>query len=203
MLTNGQPVQELNTSEWCLRDCQTFSIILFCMAFSWTLLSILAMEALNDTREEKIMMCSTCASDQVLCNLSSLCLQSHPDPFHLLLTLFLFLSNVGLQLWECYLYMCVYTGRFNWAASQWKGKKTRALNDINFTAIHDHALMKKDRGEEADFSEKNHSLPCCALSASQPVLWAAQHRPTSLGTLSPIVTNTTFKAIRLLHDLHV
>ena len=98
-------------------------------------------------------------------------------------------------------YVC--TRRFNWAGSQWKGKKTRALNDINFTTIHDHALMKKDRGEETDFSEKNHSLPCCALSASRPVLWAAQHRPTSLGTLSPIVTNTTFKAIRLLHDLHV
>ena len=64
---------------------------------------------------------------------------------------------------------CVREGSIG-AASQREGKKARVLNDINFTAIHDCALMKKDRGEEADVSEKNHSLPCCVLSASQPVL---------------------------------
>ena len=41
-------------------------------------------------------------------------------------------------------------GRFNWGSKPARGKKARVLNDINITAIHDCALMKKDRGEEAE-----------------------------------------------------
>lgn len=112
------------------------------MAFSWTLLSILAMEALNDTRGEDTMICCTCASDQVWCT-SVACASS------LILIPSICCSHFSCSsaMWhsssESDTYVC--TGRFNCAASQREGKKARVLNDINFTATHDHALLK-DRG---------------------------------------------------------
>ena len=154
------------------------------MAFSWTLLCILAMEALVDTRGKDIMIRSTRDSLQVLCTsvacACSLILISSISCSH-----FSFSS----AMWDSTSKSATYIYVYRNAANQWEGKEARLINYI-YCNKNDHVLLNKDRGE-ADCSEKDYCLPCCVLSASQSVLWAAQHRPTSPDTLSPIVTRDT------------